>query len=189
MPSNALDYITVSGFKSIASVEKLPLKPVNVLIGSNGSGKSNFISVFAFLHIIREVRLRDYVTEAGGAEKVLHFGSKTTKQIQIHISFESEVNQYELALSPTRDDGLYPSSERAFFWNKSLYPNKPFALPITWCEPASEAGGFITSTTRARPHPYERRQKWTTIGFSSLTDQTLPLSSTTSEKSKRPHTA
>ena len=140
MPSNALDYITVSGFKSIASVEKLPLKPVNVLIGSNGSGKSNFISVFAFLHIIREGRLRDYVTEAGGAEKVLHFGSKTTKQIQIHISFESEVNQYELALSPTRDDGLYPSSERAFFWNKSLYPNKPFDLPILPRDGGREAG-------------------------------------------------
>src|SRR5436309_11165750 len=106
MPSNALDYITVSGFKSIASVQKLPLKPVNVLIGSNGSGKSNFIGVFAFLHAIREARLRDYVIEAGGAEKVLHFGSKTTKEIYIFLSFDNRVNQYELKLSPTQDDGL-----------------------------------------------------------------------------------
>ena len=49
MRSSFLDYITVRGFKSIASLEKLPLKPINILIGANGSGKSNFIGVFAFL--------------------------------------------------------------------------------------------------------------------------------------------
>jgi hypothetical protein len=79
MASSTLDYITIQGFKSIASIEKLRLGPVNVLIGPNGSGKSNFIGVFAFLHAIREGKLRDYVTAAGGAERVLHFGSKTTK--------------------------------------------------------------------------------------------------------------
>ncbi len=81
MSSVALDYITIRGFKSIASLDKLPLKPVNVLIGPNGSGKSNFIGVFAFLNAIREGRLRDYVTKGGGAEKILHFGSKTTKEL------------------------------------------------------------------------------------------------------------
>src|SRR5205823_6650519 len=119
MPSSALDYITVRGFKSITSLEKLPLRPVNVLIGSNGSGKSNFIGVFAFLHAVREGRLRDYVIQAGGAEKVLHFGSKTTRQIDVFLSFGEEVNQYALVLSPTQDDGLYPSSESTFFWDKS----------------------------------------------------------------------
>jgi hypothetical protein len=37
MSSNALDHITIEGFKSIASVE-LALRPINVLIGANGSG-------------------------------------------------------------------------------------------------------------------------------------------------------
>ena len=36
-----LDYITIKGFKSIASIEKLPLHSINVLIGQNGSGKSS----------------------------------------------------------------------------------------------------------------------------------------------------
>src|SRR5712692_5179951 len=105
MSSNALDYVTIQGFKSIASVEKLALGPINVVVGPNGSGKSNFIGVFAFLHAIREGRLKDYVTAAGGAEKVLHFGSKTTKEIAFYLSFRNEVNQYELKLSPTGDDG------------------------------------------------------------------------------------
>jgi predicted ATPase len=139
MPSSALDYITVRGFKSIASLDKLQLKPVNVLIGSNGSGKSNFIGVFAFLHAVREGRLRDYVIQAGGAEKVLHFGSKTTKQIEVRLSFKEETNQYELMLSPTQDDGLYPSSEAAFFWGGKPYA-KPFDVPISPREQGREAG-------------------------------------------------
>ena len=139
MASTVLDYITVRGFKSIASIERLPLKSVNVLIGSNGSGKSNFIGVFAFLHAIREGRLRAYVTEAGGAEKVLHFGSKTTDQIYVHLSFRNEVNQYEIVLSPTRDDGLYPSSESVYFWNKSSY-DQPYETALTSREQGREAG-------------------------------------------------
>jgi len=115
MPSTALDYITIQGFKSIASVEKLALRPINVVIGPNGSGKSNFIGVFSFLHAIREGRLRAYVTEAGGAEKILHFGSKTTKEIYFDLSFNDAVYRYELKLSLTADDGLYPSAESACF--------------------------------------------------------------------------
>jgi predicted ATPase len=139
MSSLALDYITIRGFKSIASLEKLPLKPVNVLIGPNGSGKSNFIGVFAFLHAVREGRLRDYVTRSGGAERVLHFGSKTTKEVYLHLSFDSEVNQYELKLSPTEDDGLYPSSETTFFWDRARYP-RPWNESLAAREQGREAG-------------------------------------------------
>ena len=43
-----LDYITVKGFKSIASIEELEVGPMTVLIGPNGSGKTNFVGVFSF---------------------------------------------------------------------------------------------------------------------------------------------
>jgi predicted ATPase len=109
MPTNALDYITIKGFKSIASIEKLALRPINVVIGPNGSGKSNFLGVFEFLYEIYEGktadRLRDYVTAAGGAEKILHFGSKATREIVFDYSFRQ--GRYELRLRPTADDGLY----------------------------------------------------------------------------------
>ena len=45
----AVKSITIRGFKSIRCVEDLQLRPINVLIGANGSGKSNFIDVFSFL--------------------------------------------------------------------------------------------------------------------------------------------
>jgi predicted ATPase len=111
MPSNSLDYITIQGFKSIASIEKLALRPINVVIGANGSGKSNFIGVFEFLHAIRGGRLAQYVAVAGGAERVLHFGSKVTRFVSLTLSFASG-DGCEFQLSPTANDGLFPALAR-----------------------------------------------------------------------------
>jgi predicted ATPase len=121
-----LDYITVKGFKSIASIEKLPLRSINVLIGPNGSGKSNFIGVFAFLHAIREGRLQDYVAKAGGADKILFFGSKETNEIYLRISFKDEENEYAIQLAPTSADSLYVAREAVYYWDKSRYPEAPY---------------------------------------------------------------
>jgi predicted ATPase len=137
MSSSALDSITIQGFKSIASVEKLELAPINVVIGPNGSGKSNFVGVFAFLSAIREGRLREYVTAAGGAEKVLHFGSKTTKAIRLVLSFRDR-HKYELDLSPTSDDGLFPSEENACPWNEDCAGT--IGLPLPRSQHGREAG-------------------------------------------------
>lgn len=92
-----------------------------MIIGPNGSGKSNFIGVFSFLHSIREGHLKDYVIKAGGADKVLHFGSKITEKLHIHISFQNGQNQYEITLGVTGSDQLYPNSETVYFWDKQ-YP-------------------------------------------------------------------
>ncbi len=108
---STLDWITIEGFKSIKSIEELPLHPINVLIGANGAGKSNFIDVFSFLKAIRLGELKDYVMRAGGAEKILHFGSKTTRQLSIGISFEKEKREYNIVLAPDDADGMFPSEE------------------------------------------------------------------------------
>ena len=118
-----LDWITVRGFKSIASLEKLPLRPINVLIGANGSGKSNFLEAFSLLQTLQSRGLRNYVMRAGGADKILHFGSRETPSARFHISFEDQINQYEIELTADDDDGLFPSREIAYYWNKKEYPH------------------------------------------------------------------
>ena len=110
----ALDCITVKGFKSINSIEKLELRPINVLIGPNGAGKSNFIGVFSFLNAIRLGGLRDYVMRSGGADKILHFGSKTTQNLSIETSFENGKRKYNVELAPDDADGMFPSDENVY---------------------------------------------------------------------------
>ena len=123
-----VDKITIEGFKSIASAE-VELRPVNVLIGANGSGKSNFIGAFAFLQAIRDGQLQDYVARAGGAERILHYGSRVTERLTFRISFNDSVNQYRITLSPTDSDQLYPFSETAYYWEKSSY-TQPLDRPL-----------------------------------------------------------
>jgi predicted ATPase len=163
MPPPELDHITVKGFKSFASIENLRLLPINVVIGPNGSGKSNFIGVFAFLNAIREGRLQDYVTKAGGSEKLLHFGSKTTKVIEIHISFQDGVNQYKIELAPAPGDQLYPADETVCFWDKQRHPNKPYE---EWLTPhGREAGISNPDSKRIARYVRDHLQSWRLYHF------------------------
>ena len=121
----AVDSIRIRGFKSIRDLE-VDLRPVNVLIGANGSGKSNFIGAFSFLQEIRSGRLQAYVIRAGGADRVLHYGSAHSPEASIHVSFMNQVNQYEIKLIPTADDRLSPASEFVYFWDKKRDHEKPY---------------------------------------------------------------
>ena len=87
-----LNWIEVSGFKSIAATAKVTLGPIDLIIGPNGSGKSNFIGALSFLQAIKEGRLYDYARTACGADELLHFGAKNTQEIKITLSFCDEVN-------------------------------------------------------------------------------------------------
>ena len=44
-----LEKLSVKGFTSIRSLEDFPLADSNILIGANGSGKSNFLELFKFV--------------------------------------------------------------------------------------------------------------------------------------------
>ncbi|HVN28412.1 MAG TPA: AAA family ATPase [Candidatus Binataceae bacterium] len=137
--ADALDYISIKGFKSIASIERLEIKRINILIGANGSGKSNFIGFFSFLHAIREGHLQQYVRSAGGAEQLLHFGSKMTNQMEFSVSFQQQVYRYDLTLGTTEDDSLYPLREVVYYWDKSQYSG-PLNQFISSREKGLEAG-------------------------------------------------
>ena len=65
-----LQKIQIEGYKSIKKLE-LVLKPINILIGANGVGKTNFVSFFKLVNNIYEQRLENYSLKAG-VENLLH---------------------------------------------------------------------------------------------------------------------
>src|SRR5437868_5372630 len=81
-----LDRLELQGFKSIRSMD-LQLKSLNLLIGANGSGKSNLVSLFGLLNQIVERRLQAAVAKVGGAATLLYHGPKTTQQVLIRLHF------------------------------------------------------------------------------------------------------
>jgi predicted ATPase len=96
---NAIKEITIKGFKSIVDLESFPLRSLNILIGANGTGKSNFISWFRMLREMAEQRLQHWVTVQGGADRIVSYGVKTTEEIRSIIKFG--LNEYQFSLQPT----------------------------------------------------------------------------------------
>jgi predicted ATPase len=79
-----LHQIKLTGFKSIKNLD-LKMNPINILVGANGAGKSNFISLFTFLRYLSEGKLQTYIEKQGYANTFFHFGAKTTPKIIIDI--------------------------------------------------------------------------------------------------------
>src|SRR6185295_17764225 len=75
--------LSVQGFKSIRELKDFELTNLNVLIGANGAGKSNFISLFRMIAEIVEERLQLYVKTEGGPDALLFGGRKRTRQIGV----------------------------------------------------------------------------------------------------------
>ena len=82
--STHLRHVAINGFKSIKELD-LNMAPINILIGANGSGKSNFISLFTFLRNLSEGKLQNYVEKNGFANTFFHFGPNITPKITIEI--------------------------------------------------------------------------------------------------------
>ena len=126
---NTLDYISIKGFRSIREINKLELRPINILIGANGSGKSNFVSTFSFLNAIRSGRLQAYTEQKGGANSIAHFGSKITPEVEIEVSFRDNVNGYSILLESTDLDKFYLKGESCWFWDQHHH-KEPYRVPL-----------------------------------------------------------
>ena len=94
MASDMIQSITIEGFKSIRSIYDFPLRPVNILIGANGSGKTNFLEAFILLGTAHARQLDSYVEYYGGADRLLYYGSRTTKRIYISFRSSSGLDVY-----------------------------------------------------------------------------------------------
>lgn len=113
-----LDRIIIDGYKSIKHID-LSLRSINILIGSNGVGKTNFISFFRLVNNIYEQRLQNY-TMRHRAESLLHYGLKNTKEIKGYLQFAD--NAYGFSLQPRTNGSMFIAEE------KSYYRNQPYTV-------------------------------------------------------------
>lgn len=101
-----MDYIEINGYKSINKV-RIDLAPINILIGANGSGKSNFISFFDFLNRLYNRKLNEYIALIGGDNKILHKGKKNTDIISFKMEFANGQNGYVAELQSGTDGFVF----------------------------------------------------------------------------------
>src|SRR5579871_1784473 len=110
--------ISIKGFKSLQNIETLPLKPINILIGSNSAGKSNFLGLFRLLsYVYTGDGLQYFVAQNGGANALLHDGAATTREMefQLHFGTTKGTNEYRARLVYAASDTLFYGEERYRF--------------------------------------------------------------------------
>ncbi len=113
---NRLTRIDLRGFKTIQKLDHFEFGSLNVLIGANGAGKSNFISFFRLLSamVASPGGLQLYVGKSGGANALLHDGAAVTPEIEARLEFESDsgISEYSLQLVHAAPDTLIFAEER-----------------------------------------------------------------------------
>ena len=120
----SLNRIEIRGFKSIREMS-LTLRPLNVLIGANGVGKSNFIGAFRFLNELVNENLQLYVARSGGVDAFLYFGRQHTDELCFNVELLRDrpglKNAYSCTLVPSAEGAFVFAEETAYFHDTKRY--------------------------------------------------------------------
>lgn len=158
--------LKVRGYKSIKDQE-IKISAINVLIGQNGAGKSNLISLFEFLKDIINQRLQYVVKKAGGAEQLLYYGSKTTDNIFILLDFFP--NLYRVSLVPTNNDSLFIQSEDCGYWrDMGSRTDTPYWSPATRSKDESVLA--TAGQTSVQRYTFNALKDWRVYHFHDTSD-------------------
>ena len=109
-----IETVRIRGFRSLADVELSSLRNANVLIGANGSGKSNFIRFFEMMSwMLGARRLGEFVDRHGGADDQLYRGNSTTPRMEGELALRTDKgrNDYRFTLAFAHPDRLIFTKE------------------------------------------------------------------------------
>jgi len=115
-----LKKLTIKGFKSIESLENFEFGELNVLIGANGAGKSNFVDFFRMLRAMADESLQQFVIERGGADGFFYMGPKHTPEITAKLVFGQ--NAYEFDLAATANEKMLVRREATRYRDQEAQP-------------------------------------------------------------------
>jgi predicted ATPase len=123
--------IELKGFKSIngRTGQTIPFGDITVMLGANGSGKSNIVSFFKMLNFMMTGAFQSYVGRQG-VQQLLFYGPRTTESIIFSLFFSSEEadDTYEARLSYGLPDRLFIGGEKVTYLKKGETSAQEFFL-------------------------------------------------------------
>jgi len=127
-PVERLSHLRVAGFRSIRALD-VDLGDLTVLVGANGSGKSNLVGFFNLLGAMLSEELQLHVQRKGGASSILHYGPKVTRSLDAALTFSGAngTSDYSFSLEFAAPDRLIFADERLEF----LGPGRPSPVRIS----------------------------------------------------------
>lgn len=138
-----IERLIIKNYKSIRELDLL-LRPLNVLIGANGAGKSNFVSFFQLAHAVFTGELKAYSLRKG-ADNLLHHGMQPDAYLEGLIDFDN-TNAYVFDLVSAPDESLKVLTE-GDYWNGYGNTTKDYSK---WHWNAMPLGYLKEQTARAK---------------------------------------
>lgn len=111
-----INYIEIKNFKSINNL-KIDMKSINILIGANGVGKSNFIGFLKLINALYEESLQNYFVK-NDIDSVFYFGRKKSDYIYGKLFFDN-INSYFFKLDSDNSSSAY-IAEEGFGYNADI---------------------------------------------------------------------
>ena len=146
---HSLETLSLRGFRSIKELDNFTLGPITVLVGANGSGKSNLIGFFRMMNAVMQGGLQQFVEVEGKASTLLHYGPDHTRFLNGSLTFRSDsgLNTYQFEQTFARVDRLIFVSEEVRFLREENAVSQ--VIPIENHQPAeSELSRDLNATTQ-----------------------------------------
>lgn len=122
-----LDKLTIKGFKSIKELVDFRLNNLNVFIGGNGAGKSNFIEFFRMISAMMKLDgLKEFI--AGNADTYLFGGPKNTPFISVRMEFGD--NGYDFELAANQDGFFLINNEKRHYSGHPFSSSSPVSKKL-----------------------------------------------------------
>ena len=138
-----LKTLAIDGYRSLRSLV-IPVQPLTVVVGANGTGKSNLYRALRLLAEAADGRIASSIAREGGLDSVFWAGpevisrsmkageqpiqgTKRDKPYHLRLGFESDHGSYAIDLgNPTKEDGLGcfpkdPEIKRECIWQALLF--------------------------------------------------------------------
>ncbi len=126
-----ITHVSISNFRSVGRDVHFTLDPLTVLVGTNGSGKSNIVDAFRFIADCMEVGLGGAINNRNGIESVRRWNRSSGGQ-PYHVTLRYDVRldhgsaHYALTLAGSKMEEYWIESEEAV----SMTGAETFALRV-----------------------------------------------------------
>ncbi len=95
-----LEHISVQGYRRLLSLD-LEMRPLAVLIGANGVGKTSLLEVFSLLAASAKGQLASKISEYGGLNEILTRDKAQKIEIKLHTKLSNfDLLEYVLQINP-----------------------------------------------------------------------------------------
>ena len=137
-----MNRIQIKGYKSIQD-QTITFGPINLLIGANGSGKSNLLSFFTFIRNLYSRNLQAFVSLNGGMDAFLFRGRKVTEQMSAKLDFA--YSSYAFAVKAGQDKFVITEEQIS-----DAQPQQPDAQPMPQPGNMRDIASFAAESTASR---------------------------------------